>query len=37
MEKLLDLRLSAGYDLVVDKNKNLSVSISCTYFSGCGI
>ncbi len=35
MEKLLDLRLSAGYDLVVDKNKNLSVSISCTYFSGC--
>lgn len=35
MEKLLDLSMSAEYDLVVDKNKSLSVSVSCTYFSGC--
>jgi hypothetical protein len=34
MEKLLDLSLSAEYDLIVDKNKSLSVSVSCTYFSG---
>ena len=33
-EKLLDLSLSAEYNLVVDKNKSLSVSVSCTYFSG---
>jgi hypothetical protein len=34
MEKLLDLSLSAVYDIEVDKNKSLSVSVSCTYFSG---
>jgi len=34
MEKLLDLSMSAEYNLIVDKNKSLSASVSCTYFSG---
>ena len=34
MEKTLDLSMSAEYDLIVDRDKTLSVSISCTYFSG---
>jgi hypothetical protein len=35
MEKLLDLSLAAVYDIYVDKDKTLNVSISTTYFSGC--
>lgn len=35
MEKLVDLSLSAEYDLIVDKDKTLNVSVMCTYFSGC--
>lgn len=35
MEKTLDLSMSAVYDIELDKNKTLSVSVSCTYFSGC--
>ena len=34
MEKTLDLSLSAVYDIVVDKDKTLGTSVSCTYFSG---
>lgn len=34
MEKFLDLSLSAVYDIELDKNKSLNVSVSCTYFSG---
>jgi hypothetical protein len=35
MEKLIDLSLAAVYDIFIDKDKTLNVSISCTYFSGC--
>lgn len=34
MEKFLDLSLSAVYDIELDKNKSLNVSVMCTYFSG---
>jgi len=34
MEKLVDLSLSSEYDLIVDRNKSLGVSVICTYFSG---
>ena len=34
MEKQLDLSLAAGYDLIVDKDRNLDSQIVCTYFSG---
>ena len=34
MEKTLDLSMSAEYDLIVDRDKTLNSSISCTYFSG---
>lgn len=35
MEKQLDLTYSAEYNLVVDRDRNLSVSISCLFLSGC--
>lgn len=34
MEKFLDLSMSSVYDIELDKNKSLNVSVSCTYFSG---
>jgi len=35
MEKTVDLSFAAMYDIFVDRDKTLSVSVSCTYFSGC--
>jgi hypothetical protein len=35
MEKFLDLSFAAMYDIFIDKDRTLNVSISCTYFSGC--
>lgn len=35
MEKFLDLSMSSEYDLILDKNKSLNVSVSCTFISGC--
>lgn len=34
MEKFLDLSYSSEYDLIVDKNKSLNVSINCVIVSG---
>jgi hypothetical protein len=34
MEKILDLSMSAEYNLIVDRDRTLNSSILCTYFSG---